>query len=208
MPATPANDGARPFQPPAPWFNHPAVSSPGTALTVYTDSGTGTLTLSGGLVEAAVYTDTVSGTLTLSGAKTEAWTNATSPAGTLTLTGSSTDAYGVIYKDSPTGTITLTGSCTDAVTFRVSTAGTVSLTGSSTDSYVVTGPTRSSLCDLELEQGGLLELENESGFLALEVCVAVATGSSAQAGRTLEGELYALLRNDDEVAALFAGVMA
>jgi hypothetical protein len=77
----------------------------------YTDSCTGTITLSGTRVEGKVGTDARSGQLTLSGVRTESNSRSESRSGTVFLTGTVVEVFGgaTSYSDSPTGTIFLNG---------------------------------------------------------------------------------------------------
>jgi hypothetical protein len=77
----------------------------------YTDSCTGTITLSGTRVEGKVGTDARSGQVTLSGVRTESNSRSESRSGTVFLTGTVVEVFGgaTSYSDSPTGTIFLNG---------------------------------------------------------------------------------------------------
>jgi hypothetical protein len=105
----------------------------GTAAgTTYTDSPTGSLTLTGSITETKTGADSQTGSLTLTGSLTQTLTRTGSPQGAFTLTGTATDAR--IGRDSPTGALVLIGStgvidatCTlaDARVFRTRSPETV-----------------------------------------------------------------------------------
>lgn len=116
---------------------------------VYTDSGSGTITLSGTGTESSTNTDSGTGTITFSGTSTEDYQPPASvpvrsrgrpnPAWPFTparVAGAVTAAAAVVYTDSGSGTITLSGSGTDSLVFTNSGTGTIVLSGTGLESFV------------------------------------------------------------------------
>jgi hypothetical protein len=154
--------GSKPLNPNPKWpfWVHPIPEAiPAATFTTYTDSQSGTITLTGSDTDQKLYPDSQSGTITLSGSatdnnfilytdsasgtitlsagpSTEASSNSASRSGTITLSGIKTEA--AIYTDARSGTITLSGSAVDnwGVIYSDSRSGTITLSGSSTLSQV------------------------------------------------------------------------
>lgn len=110
------------------------------AGTTYTDSGSGTITLSGSATESKVGADSRTGTLTLSGSRSEARITVNTASGTVSLSGTKQSA--TIFSDGATGTINLSGSAVEGHgrLFFDTASGTVSISGTASDFYAV-GPT-------------------------------------------------------------------
>lgn len=213
MPANPAKDGMRPFQPPAPWFNHPAAysfpSTPsGTAYTLSCDPGSVAATGDTAGLNVARALSASPGAVSISGDPATPAAAITASPGSIAVTGDSAGLTLGRRMAASAGSSAVTGDAVGLAIHRVFVAapGSVAVTGDDASLVAPTPAIRTSPCDVELEQGGLIDLEDFSGLLALETCV-TSGASSAQGGHDLDAELYALLRNDDEVIALVAGVI-
>lgn len=82
---------------------------------------------------AFTYSDSGSGTITLSGTGSETHSHTASGAGTVTLSGSGTQSHS--HDGSGTGTVTLSGTGTQSHTHTASGTGTVTLSGSGVESF-------------------------------------------------------------------------
>lgn len=118
-------------------FPIPAPYVVPVAGVVFTDAGSGTITLSGSATESASAADTGSGTITLSGTKTESAVGTNSGSGTITLSGTKTESAS--YADSRSGTITLSGSFTQSYSHSGSGSGTIVLSGTGVEQYIPPG---------------------------------------------------------------------
>lgn len=126
----------RPLSNPFPFlFPLPSIDYPTTL--VFTDSGTGTITLSGSGTESHTHSNTASGTITLSGSFTQSHTHSNSAAGSITLSGSGTQSH--THSNTASGTITLSGTGVQSFSHSGSASGTVTLSGSFTQSYTHSG---------------------------------------------------------------------
>ncbi len=108
---------------------------------VFTDTGAGTITLSGTALESLVYANATAGTLTLSGTESDARIGTDSRGITLTTSGSGSE--GDTGAASGAGTIGLNGYVSEAAVFADSASGTITASGTATDTYtvaVVPGP--------------------------------------------------------------------
>ena len=150
--------------------------------TTYTDSASGTITLSGSSVEVHLYPDSATGTITLSGSATDHYSEnyTDSQSGTITLSGSATDNHFILYTDSRSGTITLSGSATDANSNAASQSGTITFSGSETDhlTYTNSGSGTITLSGSATDHWGIIYTDSKSGTITLS---GSATSSSTYA---------------------------
>lgn len=109
----------------------------GATSVTYTDSGSGTITLSGSGSESQTHTASGSGTVTLSGARAETQTHTGSGTGTITLSGTGTQSAS--HTATGAGTVTLAGAFSQAQTHSASGTGTVTLSGSGFDEFIPPG---------------------------------------------------------------------
>lgn len=107
--------------------------------TVFNDSGSGTITLSGTGTESQSHTASGAGTLTLSGTFTQSQTHTGSGAGTITLSGSGTETQ--THTASGAGTLTFSGARTESQTHTATGAGTVTVSGTGSESFIPPGAT-------------------------------------------------------------------
>lgn len=102
----------------------------------FNDSPSGTIVLSGSIVESAGhgYNDSPSGSITLSGSLVESVTYADSPSGTIQLTGGDTESGA--FNQGSVGTFTLSGSLTEGQVFNDQVSGTLAILGAIVESHV------------------------------------------------------------------------
>lgn len=98
------------------------------------DSGSGTITLSGSSSESASASDSQSGTVTLGGSSSESASFADAKSGSVTLSGSSTESAS--FADTASGSVTFSGSTVESFSGSDSGSGTFTLSGSWTESFV------------------------------------------------------------------------
>lgn len=89
-------------------------------------------------VGGTTYTDSGSGTITLTGTSTSSQSHTGSGAGTITLSGTATASQS--HSGTGTGTITLSGTSTRSSAYTDARSGTITLTGSGVENYVPPGP--------------------------------------------------------------------
>lgn len=104
----------------------------------HTDSGLGTIALSGSFSQSSSTVDSRSGTIVLSGIASENFvpgsiTHSDSGSGTISLSGASSQSLASI--DARSGTITLTGAGSQSISWISSAVGSIVLTGSAIESF-------------------------------------------------------------------------
>jgi fibronectin-binding autotransporter adhesin len=107
--------------------------------TVFNDSGSGTITLSGTRTESHSHSNSPSGTITLGGSFAQAFSHSGSASGQITLAGTRTES--LVGTDSRAGTITLAGTFTQSLVGTDSRSGTIVLNGTATEDYHPGGTT-------------------------------------------------------------------
>lgn len=122
-------------------------------------SASGTLTLSGTKSESQSHSKTAAGTLTLSGTRTESLVATESRSGTLTLSGTAVESFGIIFTDSRSGTITLAGTRTEAWGTSQTATGTLVLSGTGVEGTVVAAPAAQSAPGGDYSLRGVPEYE-------------------------------------------------
>lgn len=98
------------------------------ASITYTDTVTGTVSLSGTKTESKTGTDAPTGAVSLAGTKTEALSHSASRSGTVSLTGTRSES--LTFTDARSGSVPVTGIRSEALTFTDVPSGLVPISGS------------------------------------------------------------------------------